>query len=278
MTFRVLIVRLSPFHDVVKSTTHQFLYGECARILDDDCIDFAFLPGENARKRREPLVSHNQRRPLREFDVILITNSYAVELINLPYLMKCAGIPYRAAERTADPHTPLLIMGGSNALSSQAMMYSEDEALVDAVFFGEGETHVTEMIRALSQVPADKRRAVLASLQGTVTGLRVFGAPRRTVEKAIYAGTNTELLASAKQALFDSPEALTVRLMISYDCPSFCTFCFEGWERKPYREVPVEELIRAARHLKAETGADPLEVTAFNFNTHTDITRIIIEL
>lgn len=275
MSFRVLIVRLSPFRDVVKSTTHQFLYGECARVLSDDCIDFAFFPSENERRHHDPYTGTRTHTPAADFDLMLVVNSYAVELINLPYILKISGIPYSSDERRAKNTKPLVILGGSNALASQAVLFSEDNALADAVYFGEGELSVSKIVKTLAECPEEKRRNRLAELQSEITGLRVFGAPRATVKKAIYPGTNTELLASAKQALFDSNEAGTVRLMISYDCPAFCTFCFEGWERKPYREVPFEELVRAAKHLKQETGAETLEITAFNFNTHTDVAAII---
>jgi len=278
MSFSVLIVRLSQFRDVVKSTTHQFLYGECARVLSDDCIDFAFLPPESARRHHSSLTGTRTHMPAADFDLLLISNSYAVELINLPYMLKVAGIPYSSSERREKNVKPLIILGGSNALASQAMLFSEDNALADAVYFGEGEENVTAIVKALAEAPDGKRRSTLASLQDTITGLRVFGAPHKIIKKAIYSGTNVELLANAKQALFDSAEAGTVRLMISYDCPSFCTFCFEGWERKPYREVPFSELFKAAKHLKRETGASTLEITAFNFNTHTDVTKIITEM
>jgi radical SAM superfamily enzyme YgiQ (UPF0313 family) len=278
MPFRVLIMRLSQFRDVVKSTTHQFLYGECAGVIDDNCIDFVFLPPENSRHRQNMLAGIRSHAPASEFDLILVSNSYAVELINLPYMLKLAGIPYSSDERRTKNTKPLIILGGSNALSSQGILFSEDNALVDAVYFGEGEQNVSAIVKAISEVSEDKRRETLSGLQNKITGLRVFGAPSRIIKKAIFSGTNVEMLANARQALFDSGEAGTARLMISYDCPSFCSFCFEGWERKPYREVPFEELIKAAKHLKRETGAETLEITAFNFNTHTDVTKIITEM
>lgn len=52
---KVLIMRLSPFRDVVKSTPHQFLYGECARVLPDEDIDFVFLPNAAERERLSTL-------------------------------------------------------------------------------------------------------------------------------------------------------------------------------------------------------------------------------
>ena len=273
----VLIVRLSPFRDVVKSTPHQFLYGECARVLDDASIDFAFLPTENERKRKPGLVGMRTKRKALDYDLILISNSYAVELVNLPYMLKIAGIPYKGSERKAKRILPLLVMGGSNALASQGILFDEEDALVDALYVGEGEGNTTRLVEALKDVPPEKRREVLRSLQGKIEGLKVFGVPGM-VRKAILDDTGKEMLSSAKQYLFDSSEATTARLQISYGCPFFCTFCHEGWERKPYREIPKEELLAAARKIKKETGADTLEITTYNFNTYSDIVPLFLEL
>ena len=51
--FQVLLVRLSPFVDVARSSPHLFLYGECRRVLPDAQIDFAWLPTAAQRKSRD---------------------------------------------------------------------------------------------------------------------------------------------------------------------------------------------------------------------------------
>jgi hypothetical protein len=73
-------------------------------------------------------------------------------------------------------------------------------------------------------------------------------------------------------------EAGTARLQISAGCPGLCSFCFEGWDRKPYREVPLSELLEAARELRARSGADTLELYSFNFNTHEEVFSLLFEL
>jgi radical SAM superfamily enzyme YgiQ (UPF0313 family) len=278
LQFHLAIVRLSPFRDVAKSITHQFLYGECRTVLDDNCIDFVFFPTEAERKRRTELCGIRTQRPLSEFDLILVSNSFTTELLNLPALLTMAHLPCRSDERSKVCSKPLIIMGGSNALAAQSILYDDETAMVDALFFGEGELLIRKIVSAISAAPQDRRRSVLASLQGTIPGLKVFGAGDAVIEKARYMETQTEQLAHAEQYLFDSSEAATARLFIAYDCPASCTFCFEGWERKPYREVPLLQLLEAAENLRLKTGADTLEITAFNFNTHTDVTALIREL
>lgn len=279
LQFKTVIVRLSPFRDVVKSVTHQFLYGECRKVLADEQIDFAFFPAENDRKHSSEIRSMRSNRPLTDFDLLFISNSFTTELLNLPYLLHHANIPCRCSERAKSQTKPLVIMGGSNALASQSILYNENDAMADALFFGEGEDMMSRIIAQLKSVPQSERRAKLKSLEGIIPGLKVFGfePQHTTIQKALYRGT-TEQLANAEQYLFDSSEALTARLFIAYGCPSFCTFCFEGWERKPYREIPLNQLIAAADNLKKKTGADTLEITAFNFNTHTDVTSLFTEL
>ena len=276
--FNVAIVRLSPFVDVTKSITHQFLYGECRRALPDNCIDFFFFPTESQRKHNKPILSLRQKKSFLDFDLIYVSNSFTNEIINLPWMLLHSNIPCSSAERKNKNVKPIIIMGGSNAMASQSILFSDNDALVDAVFFGEGEMRMSEIIRQLLSEPFCLRREKLNSLQGKVTGLKVFDAGYAKIEKAIYQGTDHELLANSEQYIFDSEEASTARLLISYGCPSFCTFCFEGWERKPYREVPLDELLAAAKSLRKKTGADKLEITAFNFNTHTDVTALMTEL
>jgi hypothetical protein len=50
-SLRVLIVRLSPFRDVVRSAPHLFLFQATRRALPDGYIDMAFLPPEHDRAR-----------------------------------------------------------------------------------------------------------------------------------------------------------------------------------------------------------------------------------
>jgi len=288
--FRVLIVRLSPFDDVARSSPHLFLYGECHRVLADAQIDFAWLPTSGQRKSRKEqglsmLYGTRSGRPASEFDLILISNSYAMELLNLPFLLRESGLPLFSRERATIGAGPLVVMGGSNALAAQAVLAPDGDAFVDALFFGEGERAVTRLVQEIAQTPSDKRRQCLRSLMPSIEGLLVFGGTDEPIEaltqvrKSVYRAysTDTELMCT-DYPLFDSEESSTARLQIAAGCPSFCTFCFEGWERKPYREVPYETLMESARKLKRDTGAETLEVIGFNFNTHQNIVQLMAGL
>ena len=149
---KVLIVRLSPFRDVDRSTPHLFLSDAARRAEPRSYVDMCFLP--LLRDRRVltaagvPLLMGMQScRSVDEFDVILVSNSYTLELINLPYMLANSGIPLEAGKR--DEMWPPLIVGGSNVMCAQAIIREDGESFADAVFFGEGEREVVTLLRLL---------------------------------------------------------------------------------------------------------------------------------
>jgi ferredoxin len=185
-----------------------------------------------------------------------------------------ADVPLRASQR--DETWPLFILGGSNAMATQAIITEEGDGLVDALFFGEGEVHVQTLLRCLythARVPKAERLRLAAEQVGA---LWVAGEGPQIVKKAILSQPRAEHLL-VDYPLLNGEEAGTAKLQITYGCPAFCAFCFEGYDRKPYREVPYDEVLEAARHLKAR-GVETLELYSFNFNTHTDIFALLLAL
>ncbi len=279
--FRILILRLSPFHDVARSTPHLFLYQAARRALPEAYIDMAFFPPQHDRRRFQTdgipfIVGIQSYQSAAAFDLVLISNAYTLELINLPYLFLHSAIPLQASAR--DHAWPLFILGGSNALAAQAIITETGDSLVDALFFGEGEREVERLLRILCDTSDADKLARLSHAATTVTGLWVAGRGiAQPVAKSICAAPGVADL------LVDYPrlnglEADTARLQINYGCPAFCSFCFEGYERKPYRELPGAELLATARCLKQQQGATTLDLYSFNFNTHADILTLLFEL
>ena len=280
-TARVLIVRLSPYRDVDRSTPHLFLYQAVRRALPEAYVDFAFFPPEHDRARFVEagvpfLVGVQSLRAARDFDLVLISNAYTLELINLPYLFLRSGIPLMASER--DETWPIFLLGGSNALASQALVTPAGDSLVDALFFGEGEGEVGALVRTLldpaSLSRADRLNRAAASVRGLWLANR-DGMQR--VTKAICPVPRADDLLT-DYPLLNGEQAGAARLQINFGCPAFCSFCFEGYDRKPYREIPLEDVLATARRLKREHGSEVLELYSFNFNTHADILTLLFNL
>jgi radical SAM superfamily enzyme YgiQ (UPF0313 family) len=287
-TCRILIVRLSPFRDVDRSIPHLFLFQEVRRALPRAFIDLAFFPSAVERELfdREAipyLIGVQSLRPASEFDLVLISNAYTLELVNLPYLLIRSGIPLFSSQR--GPEWPFLILGGSNAMATQAVIGEDGDSLVDGVFFGEGEGVVGELVQRIGG-SADRRTGgstnqriskgeLLAQVTERAEGLWVAGSLRAT-HKVVCVPEARSL--PVEYPILNTPEAHTANLQINYGCPSFCSFCFEGYDRKPYRELPLPDVLAVARQVKRAQGVEELNLYSFNFNTYQDILEMILAL
>ncbi len=286
---RILIVRLSPWKDVDRSSAHLFLFSETRAALPGAFIDFAFLPERQDREvlqDREILRDREGQtlpwfygiasgRSPADFDLVLVSNAFGLELVNLGALLTSSGLPTRASARKGREDLPILILGGSNAAACGPLFDEADDSLVDGLFVGEGEGAVGVLAACLT-APGLARKERLEAAAAKVPGFHPALHPASPPMKARILREAPPPL--VRPPLLSSPEAGTTRLQITAGCPGLCSFCFEGWDRRPYRERPLAELIAAARELKRNTGADKLEVYSFNFNTHEEIAALIFEL
>ncbi|MFZ4394904.1 MAG: radical SAM protein [Kiritimatiellia bacterium] len=315
-SLRVLILRLSPWRDVASSSPHLFLAQQARRALPDAFLDFAFLPQpEDARMLRaakRPLaVGVQSRRGLAAFDLVLVSNSFTLEAVNLPALLLDAGLSPWADERS--PAAPPVILGGSNAFASHGLVRPDGVGVPDAIFFGEAEECLVPFLQAWLGAAALDKHARLVQAAAASDGFWVTGAwpdakapVRQAVAREVCAPAargpgragatavaraecgeprrTARLEPSAETGkgccypLLDSEAADTARLPAAYGCPAFCTFCFEGFERKPYREIPAELLLAQARQLKAASGARCVELDAYTLNSHAEAAGLIAGL
>jgi hypothetical protein len=278
-SYRVLIVRLSPFRDVDRSLPHLFLFQEVRRALSGAFVDKAFFPSAGEREWFEqvgipPLLGVQSLRSADEFDLVLISNAYTLELINLPYLLLRSGIPLFSGQR--GPEWPIMILGGSNAMAAQCIIREDGESLVDGIFFGEGEGRVADLVRFLQRHRGTDKRGLLEQVARQKAGLWVAGSLRATTE-AVRCAPDARFL-TVEYPILNSPEVHTASLQITYGCPAFCAFCFEGYDRKPYRELPLADVLSVARQVKRAQGVEELNLYSFNFNTHSRILEMILEL
>jgi hypothetical protein len=278
-TYRVLIVRLSPFRDIDRSTPHLFLFQQVRRAMPKAYIDLAFLPSRAERElfaqNAVPyLIGTQSMRSADTFDLVLISNAYTLELINLPFLLLHSDIPCFASQRGLE--WPIFILGGSNAMATQSIIRSDGDCLVDAIFAGEGEGVVGELVCHLVQHRGEDKRQALIDFSTQHKGLWAAGA-FYAVEKAVLRQPQVHFLLTDPPIL-NSPEARTAHLQIDYGCPAFCSFCFEGYDRKPYRELALSDLITAARRVKRSQGCEALNLYSFDFNAHCSIFDLLLVL
>lgn len=301
-SLRVLIVRLSSYNDVAAGITHSYLY-QMASTVESCYVDMAFLPPENdeklMREAQIPLLTATTcKLPPTAFDVIAISNSVLQELINLPALLLHSGIPLSRQEREQSA-SPLLLLGGSNSYTHAILHGPVDDqggtGLVDAVIMGDGEHVVPQALTIIRDNRHLSRETLLNKLQSEVPG---FYDPAAYTQQFDGKGDLSGIVArpgapfpvcSNKAACKEGAQTFTggpilfasgssSHVILTAGCPSFCSFCKESWEQKPYREAAIEDVYAAALQLKANMGLSEIALMTFNANTYSDIFALVERL
>ena len=265
----VLILRLSNSRDTAASSTHRVLADLVLAAAPDAEVDFAFLPLKKAPR----VTGLFSGRDWAAFDLILVVNSFVLEVLNLPWLLHANAVAPWAAERT-DAFPPVL-MGGSNAFAAQCLVRPDGHAVPDVLFFGEAEESLPAFVRRWPTAAGNKRERLLQAAAG-LDGFWVTGEiPSAPIRQAVARTAPTQ---TALQPLPDVETAGTVRISVGAGCAAFCSFCFEGYERKPYREYSVETILAQARNLKITCGARVAELDAFNLNSYGGLALLVEQL
>src|SRR5437899_9305532 len=113
---------------------------------DDIVCERFFLPPKQElaelRAAKAPLLTLESQTPVGDFDVIAFSVSFEWDYVNVLTLLRLAGVPARAAERT--DRDPLVVVGG-------AVTFVNPEPLAlfaDVIAAGEGEALIPGLRRA----------------------------------------------------------------------------------------------------------------------------------
>jgi radical SAM superfamily enzyme YgiQ (UPF0313 family) len=277
---RVLISRLSTSWDVSHSYTHKMLY-EIIRPINNVYIDMSFLPppkdGQIFGAEGVPwFLGTTSKRGGSSFDVVAISNSIVQEIVNLPIMLSKSGIPLSKNERCEREDVPLIILGGANALFCGAL--AGENSFVDGIFVGESAVVIRKLFSTIRDAKREgvKKRAILEMLE-SIDG---FYQPERrnATTKYIEDVLSNNNLPTNLPLMFEGDQVGRVQIPISEGCPCFCSFCAEGWSRKPYREYDPDAIEKAALAMKVSLGASEAELYSFNYSMHSRFYEILQRL
>src|SRR5258706_8064237 len=135
---------------------------------DDIVCERFFLPPKQELAElaaaKTPLVTLESQTPVSDFDIVAFSVSFEWDYVNVLTLLRLAGIPAYAAERS--PKHPLIVIGG-------AVTFVNPEPLApfaDVIAAGGGEALIPGLRRALS---AASRPAQLLQIPAPQRGLYV---------------------------------------------------------------------------------------------------------
>ena len=257
--------------------------------LDGVVCERVFLPGRQELQAQlasgQPLRTVESGTPVRDFDLLAFSVSFEWDYTNVLSLLRLAGVPVRAADRTG--HDPLVVIGG-------AITFVNPEPLapfVDVVAAGEGEVLVPALTAAID-VATDRD-----DLLGRLAAERGFyipsfydvrysdagpvaafeprpgtGAPP-VVRKA--AVKTTERLDPPSTTIFTPDTEFGSRFLVEVvrGCANLCRFCWAGYNYLPVRAFPADRILELARAARAHSARAGLVSIALC--DHPEIERIL---
>ncbi len=223
-----------------------------------------------------------------EFDVFAFSVSFEWDYTNVLTLLRLAGLPVRAADRT-ERH-PLVVIGGAVtfvnpeplALFADVIAAGEGEALVPSLLEG---FKASETREALLTELASKRGYYVPSFYDV--DYAADGSIVRFVAKPDTGAPPVVRKAALKTTDAVDPPATTIftpdtefgsRFLIEVvrGCANLCRFCWAGYNYLPVRPFPTERILELARN--ARTHSSRVGLVSIALCDHPDIEYILRSL
>jgi radical SAM superfamily enzyme YgiQ (UPF0313 family) len=259
---------------------------------DDIVCERFFLPPKQQLAEqlaaKTPLLTLESQTPVAEFDIIAFSVSFEWDYVNVLTLLRLAGIPCHAGERTA--RHPLIVIGG-------AVTFVNPEPLAlfaDVIAAGEGEALIPGLRRAVS---AATNRAELLELLAQERGFYVpsFYEPHYAADGTIERYTiapgvdapmpvrkaalkTTEAVDPPVTSIFTPDTEFGSRFLVEVvrGCANLCRFCWAGYNYLPVRAFPADRILELAG--QARRYASRAGLVSIALCDHPEIERILARL
>ena len=256
---------------------------------------------------RAPLLTLESQTPVGDFDIVAFSVSFEWDYVNVLTLLRLAGLPRYAAERSH--RHPLVLVGG-------AVTFVNPEPLAlfaDVIAAGEGESLVPALTRATSAATSRSDLLHLLAAErgfyvpsfyephyapdGSLTGYTVKSDVARSdvarsdtaradmpqasavslpVRKAAL--RTTEAVDPPATSIFTPDTEFGSRFLVEVvrGCANLCRFCWAGYNYLPVRPFPTDRILELAS--AARPYANRVGLVSIALCDHPEIERILSRL
>jgi len=259
---------------------------------EDIVCERVFLPPkselEEQRASGAELVTLESQTLVRDFDIFAFSVSFEWDYTNVLTLLRLAGVPVRAADRTH--RDPLVMIGGAVtfvnpeplALFADVIAAGEGEALIPPLVQAfHGATDRDDLLRRLVAergfyVPSfyDVQHASDGTIEAFIPKPDT-GAPP-VVRKAAL--RTTDAVDPPATAIFTPETEFGSRFLIEVvrGCANLCRFCWAGYNYLPVRAFPKDRILQLAERARAHSSR--VGLVSIALCDHPDIEEILTGL
>jgi len=233
-------------------------------------IDFE----SHLRHNRIPLTSLENKRPLKDFDIVGFTLQYELSYTNVLNMLSLGGIPIRAEDR--EYNYPLIIAGGPCTVNPLPLT-----PFIDAFVIGDGEEVIGEIIDVYSRFKIQdsrfKHKDTLLKELSKLEGVYVpsVHTNKQKIKRRMIENLDDAPFPEAPIVPFTSIVHDRIAIEISRGCTKGCRFCQAGMIHRPLRERSLKKVLSLSQKSILNTGYEEISFTSLSTGDYSNLLPLV---